>query len=255
MWSPALAEACARHPDLAAVHESPTGTLALVLRHTIVPLPEERGTWLSETRAAAQGVVDDLRRAGFAGRTVVAQWLSVPRLDYVFDTWPSRWEGDAERAAQLRDLAGRLLADRRFLAYRRAVAARRARIPREPQGIRRWYCTMAPTWLGIQPEVRRKLVLQTHVWIVERVLEGETWPGAAEDLEEDGVLVHRLERLIRPADRPHWQPWIAAVLAGLARELARRGDGHGHRWIRRLFLVAWRVPPPAVARGVSLRAL
>jgi len=35
------AQACRRHPDLVAVHESPNGDIALVLRHTLVPLPEE----------------------------------------------------------------------------------------------------------------------------------------------------------------------------------------------------------------------
>src|SRR5204862_143444 len=35
------AQACRRHPDLVAVHESPNGDIALVLRHTFVPLPEE----------------------------------------------------------------------------------------------------------------------------------------------------------------------------------------------------------------------
>lgn len=255
MWSAALAEACARHPGLVAVHESPGGALALVLRHTLVPLPEERGAWLTETRTAAREVIHDLRGRGFKGPTVVAQWLPVQRLGYVFDTWPCRWQGDPARAARMREIVRRLLAERRFLASWRAERRRRIPAGLEPPAVRRWYCAMAPTWLGIKPEVRRQLVLQTHVWIIERALDGDAWPPPVADLAEDGALVHRLERLVPPDDRPRWSPWIAAVLAGLARELACAPERRDQRWMRRMFLVAWRVPPPSVAQGARMSAL
>ena len=89
------AQACRRHPDLVAVHESPNGDIALVLRHTFVPLPEEHAEWRRATRAAARDALDDLRGAGFEGSVVVAQWLPVPRLARIFDSWPRRWEGDS----------------------------------------------------------------------------------------------------------------------------------------------------------------
>src|SRR5207247_1739043 len=61
------AQAGRRQPDLVAGHESPNGCSALVLRHTLVPLPEEHAGWERETRAAARDVIDDLRGAGFEG--------------------------------------------------------------------------------------------------------------------------------------------------------------------------------------------
>lgn len=254
MWSAEFAGVCARHADLAAVHESATGTLALVLRHTILPLPEERPGWLAETRGAACGTLRDLRDAGFMGRSVVAQWLPVQRLGQIFDAWPCRWEGDPVRAAQLRDVVRRVLADQRFVATWRAWRCRAAPAF-EPTSISRWYHAMAPTWLGIQPELRRQLVLQTHLWIMERVLDRDAWPPPAADLAEDGSFAHRLERLVGPDDRPRWDPWIATVRAELARELTCAPERRGERWTRRLFRTAWRVPPPAVAESASLRAL
>src|SRR5438552_3137165 len=107
------AQACRRHPDLVAVHESPNGDIALVLRQTLVPLPEEHADWRRATRAAARDALDDLRGAGFEGTVVVAQWLPVPRLARIFDSWPRRGEGDSARAAQLRRFVRQLPASER----------------------------------------------------------------------------------------------------------------------------------------------
>ena len=249
------AQACRRHPDLVAVHESPNGDIALVLRHTFVPLPEEHAEWRRATRAAARDALDDLRGAGFEGDVVVAQWLPVHRLVRIFDDWPRRWEGDPVRAAQLRRVVRQLAADHRFLAWRSAERRRlRPRGRREPPSVSGWYCAMAPVWLGLAPEVRRQLVLQTHVWIIERVQVPDACPPPDDDLVPDGALAHRLERLVPADDRARWRPWIDTVLARLARAFERAPERRDHRWMRSLFLVAYYVPPP-VGHGAILRAL
>ena len=139
------AQACRRHPDLVAVHESPNGCIALVLRHTLVPLPEEHAGWECDTRAAARDVIDDLRGAGFEGDVVVAQWLPVPRLARIFDSWPRRWEGDAVRGAQLRKVVRLLVADHRFLAWRSSERRRlRPRGRREPPPVGHGAIVSAP---------------------------------------------------------------------------------------------------------------
>src|SRR5258708_9459550 len=97
------AQACRRHPDLVAVHESPNGDIALVLRHTLVPLPEEHAEWRRATRGAARDVVDDLRGAGFEGGVVVAPWLPVARLARIFDSLSPPWDGDPARAPPPRE--------------------------------------------------------------------------------------------------------------------------------------------------------
>jgi len=256
------AQACRRHPDLVAVHESPSGAIALLLRHTLVPLPEEHAGWERETRAAARDVIDDLRGAGFEGEIVVAQWLPVQSLARILDGWPRRWEGDPARAAQLGSVVRQLAADQRFLAWRRGE--RRRRRPRgrpEPPSARGWptevsgwYCAMAPIWLGVAPEVRRQLVLQTHVWIIERVQVADACPPPDDDLASDGALAHRLERLVPADDRARWRPWIDTVLARLARALERAPERRDRRWLRSLFLVPYHVPPP-VGHGAIVRAL
>src|SRR5207245_307975 len=160
-------------------------------------------------RAAARDVIDDLRGAGFEGDVVVAQWLPVHRLVRIFDDWPRRWEGDPVRAAQLRRVVRQLAADHRFLAWRSAERRRlRPRGRREPPSVSGWYCAMAPVWLGLAPEVRRQLVLQTHVWIIERVQVPDACPPPDDDLVPDGALAHRLERLVPADDRARWRPWI-----------------------------------------------
>jgi hypothetical protein len=249
------AQACRRHPDLVAVHESPNGDIALVLRHTLVPLPEEHAEWRRATRAAARDALDDLRGAGFEASVVVAQWLPVPRLARIFDSWPRRWEGDPTRAAQLRRVVRQLAADQRFLEWR-STEHRRLRPPglRASASVGRWYTAMAPLWLRLQPEVRRQLVLQTHAWIIERVQASDTCPPPADDLSPDGALAHRLERLVPPDERARWRPWIDVVLTKLGRALERAPERRDRRWLRSLFLVAYDVPPP-VGHGAILRAL
>src|SRR5260370_4425579 len=90
------AQACRRHPDLVAVHESPNGDIALVLCHTLVPLPEEHAEWRRATRAAARDPLGDLRGAGFERSVVVAPWLSATRLaSNLGSSSPQRGAGSA----------------------------------------------------------------------------------------------------------------------------------------------------------------
>src|SRR5437762_12208067 len=74
------AQACRRHPDLVAVHESPNGDIALVLRHTFVPLPEEHAEWRRAARPAARDAPHDPRRPRLDGSRVAAPRLPPPRL-------------------------------------------------------------------------------------------------------------------------------------------------------------------------------
>src|SRR5437660_10429452 len=96
------AQACRRHPDLVAVHESPNGDIALVLRHTFVPLPEEHAEWRSATRADARDAPDDPRGAGFVGRDTVAPRGPMPRLARTFRPLRRLAAGGPPRAPQLR---------------------------------------------------------------------------------------------------------------------------------------------------------
>ncbi len=246
-------QACARHSDLVAVHQAPDGAVALLLRHTLVPLSEEHAAWERDTRVVARDVTDDLRGAGFEGDVVVAQWLPMHRLAHIFDAWPRRWEGDPARAAQLRQVARRVAADDRFLAWHTAERRRRPRARPGPPSIDRWYCAMAPYWLGLEPRMRRELVLQTHVWMIERALAPDACPPPTADLVPDGALAHRLERLVPPDDRMRWRPWISIVLRALTRALERDDTRRNRRWVRTLFLIPSRVPPP-IGHGAIVRA-
>src|SRR5438445_8573590 len=95
------AQACRRHPDLVAVHESPNGDIALVLRHTFVPLPEEHAEWRGATRAAPRRPLGELRGARLEGRVVVPQWPPAPPPARILGPWPRRMGGDPARARQL----------------------------------------------------------------------------------------------------------------------------------------------------------
>src|SRR6266478_3953764 len=71
------AQACRRHPDLVAVHESPNGDIALVLRHTFVPLPEEHAAWRRAARAARRPAAG---RPAAEGRATAGGRPALPRV-------------------------------------------------------------------------------------------------------------------------------------------------------------------------------
>jgi len=119
-WAGHLARACTNHPDLTAVFESPSGRLALLLRHTLVPLMEERPAWLTETRASARRIIGDLRASGVTRKVLVVQWLEIARADDILWSWTCCYEADPIRRAQLTGLARRYVLDDLFLGDRMA---------------------------------------------------------------------------------------------------------------------------------------
>jgi hypothetical protein len=112
--------------------------------------------------------------------------------------------------------------------------------------LKAWYEAMAPCWLAIQPARRRRLVLQTHVWIAERALtDSVDGPRlAAAELGRDGSLARALERLVPRSEAAAWRSWIDLVRADLARALAQPPARHTQAWARWLFLVPYSAPLP-----------
>jgi hypothetical protein len=278
IWEDRFIEICRRHHDLVAVYESPRGRLALLLRQTLVPLGPEHFEWLAETRATARAVIADLRVAGFDGATVVLQWLPFGDVASIVARWVRRWDGDQVRRAQLLAVVDSHLADQRFLdrqAYRAQPAEEPAvltLIPDEPAvplagssglladgrliDLRDWYARMAPCWLAIEPLQRRRLVLQTHAWIAERVLSDaaqDPVPGA-DGLEHDGMLARLLQNLVPKEDRAVWKPWIELVRVDLLRALTRPPHRRTLAWGRWLFFIPYSVPTPRRARLRAGRA-
>jgi hypothetical protein len=268
MWDERFAETCRQHPDLVAVYESAHGRLGLLLRQTLVPLDAERVEWLTETRAVARRVIGDLRGGGFTGGAVVLQWLPMVDLARIVARWVRRWDGDPARRSQLLAVVERRLVDERFLAARRthgrapavdaaAPASNGAAAPAigfEEAGLdalKAWYEAMAPCWLAIQPARRRRLVLQSHVWIADRAL---TDPvdgprRAAAELGCDGSLARALERLVPRSEAAAWRSWIDLVRADLVRALAQPPVRRTQAWARWLFLIPYSVPLPRRALG------
>src|SRR4051812_46861788 len=222
MWEDRFVEVCRRHPDVIAIYESAHGRLGLLLRHTLVPLGVERVDWLTATRATARAFIADVRRAGFAGGTVVLQWLPAADVARILGRWIRRWDGDPARRTAITATVERAVAEQDFLHTRTAPAP----LPAHDDGrtlraldetgldsLKAWYEMMAPCWLAIQPARRRRLVLQTHVWIAERVL-GDPAGGSAAALEElgtDGALARALARLVPGAEAATWRLWIDLV--------------------------------------------
>ena len=182
----------------------------------------------------------------------------------------SRWDGDSGRRSQLLAVVERRLNDDRFLATARRT---RAYAPIEDgatspattgaavaqgQGfnetgldaLKAWYEAMAPCWLAIQPVRRRRLVLQTHVWIAERVLTNPaTGPEhGLQELGADGPLAQALARLIPRGETATWRRWVELVRLDLERALHRPPDRRTQAWARWLFLIPYGVPSPRRAQ-------
>jgi hypothetical protein len=255
VWDERFAEVCRRHPDLVAVYESSRGRLGLLLRQTLVPLSAEQMTWLAQTRGIARDVVQDLRTAGFQRSTVVLQWLPVADVARIVARWVRRWDGDAARRSQLLAVVERRLADQRFLAVRAermtaapapAVDVRGGLDEAGLDALKAWYETMAPCWLAIQPALRRRLVLQTHVWLADLALADPVdGPGqGVRDLGSRGSLARALERLVPRREAAAWRRWIDHVCADLARTLGRPPQLRTQAWARWLFFIPYSVPAP-----------
>jgi hypothetical protein len=265
MWDERFAEICVRHPDLVAVFESAHGRLGLLLRQTLVPLDAERLEWLAETRTVARRLIVDLRGAGFSGGAVVLQWLPMPDVARIVGRWMRRWDGDPARRSQLLAVVERRLTDDRFLAARRTHVHAPAEDSAAPpaiaggavapghgfneaglEALKAWYEAMAPCWLAIQPARRRRLVLQSHVWIADHALADpvEGPRQAATELGRDGSLARALERLVPRSEAAAWRAWIELVRADLTRALARPPALRTQAWARWLFLIPYSVPLP-----------
>jgi hypothetical protein len=262
MWLDRYAALCRDCPDLVAVYESAGGRLALLLRQTPVPLTQEYLGWRADTRHAARAIIDKLRGAGFRGGAVVLQWLPPDEVAEIMRTWPCRYEGDAARRAQLTAVAERDAADERFLAawaeFRCHTAPGAdgvlppfATSAKELRALRRWYDAMAPRWLGLEPVLRRALVLRSHRWIADRVLipAADGQAPALEDLEAGGSLQRALAELIPPDELADWRPWICLVLTDLERALRRPVAEWNHSWVRCMFLIPVSIPVPTLTWG------
>ena len=262
MWDERLAEVCRRHPDLIAVYESSRGRLGLLLRQTLVPLAAEQMMWVAETRTVARGLIQDLRAAGFEGGTVVLQWLPIEDVARIVARWVRRWDGDSARRSELLAVVDRRLADQRFLAALSgpvavpddagaeaagATVTTRARFDETGlEALKAWYETMAPCWLAIQPARRRRLVLQTHVWLADVAL-ADPLDGqrrALAELGPSGALVRALERLVSGHDAVAWRRWIDYVREDLARALGRPAPLRTQAWARWLFFIPYSAPFP-----------
>jgi len=261
MWDDRFVEVCRRHPDVIAVYESAHGRLGLLLRHTLMPLGVERMEWLTDTRATARAFIADLRAAGFGGGTVILQWLPATDVARIVARWIRRWDGDPARRAAITAGVERAVAEQVFLHTRAASAPLPAPAPHDGRTLRTldetglasvkaWYEMMAPCWLAIQPARRRRLVLQTHVWIAERVLaDPACGPGAAlDELGSDGALARALARLVPGAETTTWRLWSDLVRADLQRALRHPGARRGQAWARWLFLIPYSVPVPRRGR-------
>jgi hypothetical protein len=274
MWEDRFAEVCRRHPDLVAVYESGRGRLGLLLRQTLVPLDVERVEWLVETRGVARRVIGELRSAGLAGGAVVLQWLPIHDVASIVTRWVRCWDGDPTRRSQLLSVVERRLLDERFVATRarqaRAAAEAPVPVPIEPgssapgapppggptigapldqaglDALRVWYAAMAPCWLAIQPVRRRRLVLQTHVWLADLALaDPVAGPSRARaELGPDGSLARALRRLVCGVDASGWRRWIEVVRNDLASALDRPPAHRTQLWARGLFFIPYRAAPP-----------
>ena len=239
MWDERFAEVCRRHEDLVAVYESAHGRLALLLHQTLLPSDAERTEWLASTRASARRVIADLRAAGFKEGTVVLQWLPVEDVARIVARWVRHWEGDTARRSQLiATVEGALAGEGRALDETGLAA------------LKAWYETMAPCWLAIQPTRRRRLVLQTHEWIAERVL-SDPMTGPARALRElgpEGPLATALATLIPRNEIGLYRRWVELVRLDLERALRRPPARRTQAWARWLFFIPYSLPVPPRVR-------
>ena len=231
MWDEACTEVCRRHDDVVAVFESPVGRLALLLRQPLVPTPDERADWLTATQRSARAVMASLRAVGRCDEITVLQWQSLRQVAHIMADWDCSYEGDEIRHAQL-------------VASICAWLTDGGPITPPVAGLGRWYRQMTPSWMSVEPPARRRLILRTHRWIAERVLEplSQDEPPARDDLEADGLLADWLGDAVASDERESWRPWVNLVRARLRRALAWPGAQRNDVWVRWLFLIPYGVP-------------
>ena len=256
MWLDRYTAVCRECTDLVAVYEAPDGRIGLLFEQTLVPLPEEFSSLRRATRSAARAASSKLRGAGFRGGFMVLQWQPLAVVAGVARDWPCRYDADPTRRAQLEAVAERYAADERYLTghvqSRRRTASRSiGALPPfatavELHGLQAWYDAMAPSWLGMEPLLRRALVLKAHRWIAEHILipaaDGRTSPY---DIRETITrLGFALIEMIPPDDRAVWSVWVGLVVADLERAIRRPSSEWNQAWARWLLLIAYSVPIP-----------
>lgn len=227
MWTEAYAAVCRQQPDVIAVFESPHGRLALLLRQSLVPLPEERACWFDATRRAARSVTRSLRSAGLVDDVTILQWRPLRQIAHIMKCWDCCFEGDSVRYAELADIVSTRPPDGG---------------PTPPTaGVGRWYRDMTPCWMTAEPSRRRRLLLRTHRWIADYVLEpiargGEPDPADLEDLAK------ALAGTVPARELDQWRPWIRLALADLRQALAWPSAQRSEAWARWLFLIPYGIP-------------
>jgi hypothetical protein len=258
MWSERFADACRDHPDLAAVFESSSGALALLLRHTLVPLEQEHEMWLVATRGSSRQILRHLRAAGLRGAVRVVQWLPLSEANEIMGTWICRLDRDAARRAQLHEVARRHVQDERFLAacvgrsHASGAVAQLSAL--EASGdwapLARWYRSMTDSWRTVEPGQRRLLVLTTHEWVAAHLMRDLRAASIdPRDLEDGGALGRALRGCL-PADQlDDWSGWIQLVLGDLRQALRRPVAARNQPWARWLFLIPYSIPAPAGRAG------
>ena len=208
------------------------------------------------TRGAARAAAVKLRRAGLRGELLVLQWQPLGAAAAIMRDWGVRYDADPVRRAQLTAVAERYAADERYLA--RQLQARQRLSPRtvgapppfaasdELLGLQSWYDAMAPTWLSIEPLLRRALVLKTHRWSAEHILipAADGLTSAAQIREATAGLGEGLIEMIPPDDRGVWSVWVGLVVGDLQRALHRPSGDWNQAWARWLLLIAYSVPVP-----------
>jgi hypothetical protein len=264
MWSTACEAVCRKHPELVAVYESPRGKLALLLEHTFMPSTAERARWFAETRRAARAIAADLKTAGTPEGITLLQWRPLPQVARVIRGWRRRYDGDPTRRLALTRLVASALLDPSV----NGASGGRGGTPRTvvdalamsrdvvTPTVLGWYGDMTPSWLAIEPRTRRLLVLQTHRWIVERVLApiASGHAPAEDELTATGRLAWVLARQVPPGDLDRWKTWIRLTLRDLRRALGWPAERRNDAWVRWLFLIPYSIPvsaTPATSPGVS----
>lgn len=252
MWTEACESVVRGQPEVVAAYRSARGEVALLLAQTLLPLVEDRVSWLEETRRVAHPAIAGLRAVGVRDPISVVQWRSRHDATLILSDWALCYDGDPERREQLTDIARARVDDGASSAPPRPPGLR---VPVRPSFIE-WYRDMAPCWLGASPYTRRRLILRVHRWIVERALaplsRGEA-PHLA-DLRPGGRLELMLMCFIPPAEARVWKAWIRLVLADLSRALSWPAGRRGEAWIRWLFLIPYSIPVSGERRELVERA-
>jgi hypothetical protein len=241
MWLDRYSAVCRECPDLVAVYEAPEGRLALLLRQTLVPLPEEVSSLRRSIRGAAHAASGKLRAAGFRGGLLVLQWQPLETVAAAMREWSCRYVGDPARRAQLAAVVERYADDERYLVGH--MRSRRRATPRavkaappfataaELRRLQSWYDAMAPTWLGVEPLLRRALVLKAHRWIAEHILipaaGGQLTPSEAR--QTITRLGFALIEMIPPDDRAAWSVWVGPRPATSSARCAARAPSGTRR--------------------------